>query len=582
MHRILFPLDILVVLFGLSALLLGTPPSYNPALSVPVQLGVLAGVLVYIILAHGILHWKTAYTLGRLTLLAGAAWAVLLILQYAHQNYGETPAIIQRMGELTTLLPDLGFFVGHPNAVATFLEVMIPLGVVLTLTSSRWIVKSLWIVCTLFCLYALLLTFSRGALVALAVTALIAGIVLARAWSIRLLALLILLLGVAVMIFTTAGSDWIFTRWVLYRNSLFVASDYVFTGIGLGDTFPMVYSRYGLLIEVPQLTYPHNLLLSVWTGQGLPGLLVFVALVVTFYLFVRRVLRAQPRRLFHAAWLGVTVSLAHGLFDSRHYVEALWLMPVLFGFVGLAAATGRMALAEWWPDNQEANIRYFPWKAAAVVMAALLVGAAVFNQELRAAWYTNQGALAETRAELADGLEEADREALVQEAQAYYQQALTLAPRWPGANRRLGNMLTRSSRFEQAVAPLETAYAGEPTNPAAMKGLGLAYLWNGRVEEAVRLFVQLDEPSEMQEELHAWGAWRGQRQNQPLLSAYAYEAAQMMSPDAISIPYWEAIAEAYAAANHPEQARAWYERILTEEPDNEDARQALSVLDDNV
>src|SRR5690606_31943632 len=117
--------------------------------------------------------------------------------------------------------------------------------------------------------------------------------------------------------------------------------------------------------------------------------------------------------------------------------EALWLMPVLFGFVGLAAATGRMALAEWWPDNQEANIRYFPWKAAAVVMAVLLVGAAVFNQELRAAWYTNQGALAETRAELADGLADADREALVQEAQAYYQQALTLAPHWPGANRRL-------------------------------------------------------------------------------------------------------------------------------------------------
>lgn len=575
-HRWLLPLDVLVGLFVLSALLLGTAPSYDPDLNRPILIGILAGGVAYFLLAHALPDWDVAYWIGRGVMLVGTAYAGLVGLQFAYQNWGtDAFSIILRAGNLTTFLPNFGIFLGHPNAAATFLESMIPFGVFLVMTSRRWILKAFWGFCTLICLYAIVLTFSRGAFVALGVTLLIAGMVLPRSKWVRLGALVLLVVGVAGLMLTTAGSEWVLSRFELYRSSLYVATDYLYTGVGLGETFPLIYSRYGLLIQVPFLTYAHNLILSVWMGQGLPGLVTFGLLIITFYRLVWRVLHSEPRRLFHAAWLGVTVTLVHGLFDSRHYVEALWLMPQLFGLIGLTAAMGSLTLYV----NRRTNITYFPWRWFASAGAALVVAVVLFNTTLRAAWYTNMGALAETRAELSESLVLPQRQELNLEAQANYQHALELDPQWPNANRRSGNLYVKMEAFEQAVGPLEIASVHEPDNPAAIKGLGLAYVWTGRLEEAAALFHRLSNPREMSQELTVWGGWRGgPEKQQPLLAAYAYETAQLMYPDEVVIPYWLEIAWLYQAAGQVEQARRWYERVLAEEPGNETAQQAVANL----
>jgi hypothetical protein len=361
----------------------------------------------------------------------------------------------------------------------------------------------------------------------------------------------------------------------LYQNSLFVASDYLFTGIGLGDTFPLIYSRYGLLIQVLQLTYAHNLLLSVWMGQGLPGLLVFAALVITFYLFVGKVLRLRPRRLFHAMWLAVTVNLIHGLFDSRQYVEALWLMPTLFGLIGLTAALGRLVVRG---EKRPQNLRYIPWRLAAAVSVVLVVGVVAFNRELRAAWYTNRGALLETRTELNPAFSEAQRNTGYDEASEFYQRALGIDPIWSNANRRMGNLYVKTGRYAEAILPLEAALLHEPANGATIKGLGLAYTWSGRSADAARTFLLLPDPAGMNEELTQWGFYWGSEQDQPLLSAYAYETAAAMYPQNVSIPIWQAAADAYRAAGQTGKAREWYERILVQEPGNQRVAQALSEI----
>lgn len=579
MHRVLLPLDVLVGLFAVSALTLGVTAAYNPALSYPVLVGIILAVITYFVMAHGIPNWDIGYILGRMLMLAGTLFSAAVILQYSYQGWGETPDFIQRLGDLTTLLPDLGLFISHPNAAATFIEVMIPLGIVLIVTSQRQTMRVLWIVCALVCAFALLLTFSRGAFVGLAVTLVIALLVLSKGWSLRLLALLMLVGGIAALFLTSAGSDWVLSRWTLYRNGLYVASDYLYTGIGLGDTFALVYSRYGLLIQVLQLSYVHNLLLSVWMGQGLPGLLIFIVLIVLFYRFVWKVNRLHPRRLFHAAWLGVTVNLIHGFFDSRQYVEALWLMPTLFGLIGLTAALGRVTLAEVREERRIRRLGYVPWRLAAVGAAALIVGVVIFRSQLQAAWHTNQGALIETRTDLNEWLADDQRVQEYREAELFYVRALEADPDWPNANRRLGNLLVKAGRFAEGVKPLEAAHLREPVNPAATKGLGLAYTWVGRSEDAARTFLLLDSPDAMAEELTQWGFfWQTPEQDKPLLSAYAYETAALMYPDYVSVPIWQAAADGYHAAGQVEKAREWYERILAQEPENQQVVQALAEL----
>ncbi|MBZ0299037.1 MAG: O-antigen ligase family protein [Anaerolineae bacterium] len=578
-HRWLVPLDILVGLFVLSAVLLGVTPSYNPQLSIPVQTGIVVAAIVYFAVAHGIPNWTTAYALGRLVMLAGVAYAALIILQYAYLGYAESANLIDRLGRMTTLLPNLDIPLGNADAAATFMEGLIPLGIVLTVTSVRWSMRIVWVLATLVCLYAIVLTFSAGALVALTLSAFIALIALTPSWPVRLGAVALMIASGVAVALRFAG-DRLVSRWVLYQNSLFVASDYLFTGIGLGDTFPLVYSRYGLIIQVPFLSYAHNLVLSVWMGQGLPGLLLFGVLVVTFVLLVWRVIHSmRPRRLFHAAWLAVTVTVLHGLFDSRQYVEAIPLMPHLFWFIGLTAATGRLALVDARRSKGALKTAYFPWQLALVGAVALAALALVFSQQLRAAWYTNQGALLETRAELVEIMPDQEREDFNRQAQALYEEALTIDSQWPNANRRSGYLHVKMEDFAPAVPLLETAFAYEPTNPAAIKTLGLAYVWTGQIENAARLFRMLPPEAGVIDELGVYAFWRGSDRQQPLLAAYALETAQAIEPDTVDVYRWKAIGDWYRAANDPGNARSWYERVLAVDPNNESAQQALAELD---
>lgn len=78
-------------------------------------------------------------------------------------------------------------------------------------------------------------------------------------------------------------------------------------------------------------------------------------------------------------------------------------------------------------------------------------------------------------------------------------------------------MATEANESETAITHLERAYEGNRSHPANVKGLGLAYLWAGRLDEAQ---VLLQEVPWICEELNTWAWWRG-TQGQDDLAGYA-------------------------------------------------------------
>ncbi len=583
-RRLSLPIDCFVVLFVISSLL-GVLPSYDRSLSIPLMTAVVASGIIYFVLAYGVRSRTSAHTVGTILAALGIGFALLFISQYGYQNYPETPGILLRLGNMTTLLPHAPDYYMHPNAAATFLEGLIPLGIGLIFSSRpRWF-QAVWLVGSLVMLYAVLLTFSRGSFIALGLTLLI-YILTKLPVRIRYGVIALLLIGLAALLFVplgnvpilNSGQSWLLSRFELYRNSLYVAKDYLFTGIGLGDTFGLVYSRYGLLIAVPFLSYTHNLPLAVWMGQGLIGLLAFVALVVTFYCFVWKVMHTtKSGRTFNGAWLGVTAVLIHGLFDARQYVEPWLMMTLLFALIGLTVAGGRMSLVWLFNNVADSDSRYFPRFVFAGTLVALIGFGIVFNKSLQAAWITNLGALEETHGELIPEIEPEDQQVFYTAAEQQYQAALLLDSQFVAANRRLGNLMVKTRRYEGPVPMLEIALAGEPDNVASRKGLGLAYVWTGETEKAAATLLKLNNPEAMRDELYTWGNYQ-QEQGLPLFEAYAWETAQFMYPDGSNLSVLMRLADDFRISGEVERASYWYQKILEYDPDFEDAQTALNAL----
>ncbi len=376
---ILLVMNIALVVYGLTALL-SIVTAYDSTLSEATTAAVVVSVIIYFIVVNRLRPLETTPLFAKALAVIGLIFSLFFISQFSYQNYIETPDIINRVGGYLPLLfakilPNLEVFI-HQNSAATFIELLLPIVVALLWVSTDTKRRAFWIFALLVLIYTFVLTYSRGAYLGLAVALLLgAAVIGAKRLSGRQATMLIVGVVVAVVLFVVGlvilGPRVPFvasligvtsSRLEIYRNSLGLAGDYLFTGIGLGDTFALVYSRYSLMIFVPLFTYTHNLFLAVLLGQGIFGLAAFLIVLITFYLFVTRVLWVvritEIEPLFYGALIGVTATLVHGLTDARQYVESPFNLPLLFAGMALTAACGIHALrAEAFEDrmtNREA------------------------------------------------------------------------------------------------------------------------------------------------------------------------------------------------------------------------------------
>ena len=519
--------------------------SYDPALSRPALLTLMgsAGLFFAIVNTNTAPHQVGSVLVFIATLAAAYYIGRGTILPYEMVT-GWLSSLEQRM---TSSMPDMGFLLPQANAMASFLEGAFLLSLSLTYL-ARAGKRLLWGLAMIIIAGGLFLSKSRGAWIGIAVAMGAWALMFVSSrrlrWIIFGVASAVGTLGVSAFLrFIPAGQS-IFnrlmetadSRFILYRNSFHLFFDYFFTGIGPGDTFAMVYSKYQLLIRVPFLTYAHNLLLSVGLGYGILGLISLGWLIIGLYIFVARaVLRGSSARsspFFFAAWLGSTASFIHGLTDSPQFSNARWTMPMLFALLGLAIAAGRPAL-EKSADRQSKSSTIGPkrrswWILAAVAITALTIAGLAFSKPILGAWYANAGTVYHTRADLTPGLDTTSREENALRAVHYYERAISLNPSQAVANRRLGMMTMQERDFNTAVSLLERSFAAEPRNQATLKALGLAYTWTGQMDSALTVLTQLDDQNELIEELNVW-CWWWETEQEEDLSTYACEIARRLS-----------------------------------------------------
>ena len=327
-------------------------------------------------------------------------------------------------------------------------------------------------------------------------------------------------------VLTNSGS-----RLELYQNSIRLAEDFPFTGVGL-STFPGAYSTY--IRSIPNFFYQtaHNLYLNVAVEQGIFG---FLALAAIYLIALWSILRDQgggDPLLVGAALSSLVIVMLHNLVDN--VIGDSYLAMLLFIVPGFAFAVVHSSQVSKKLTDDELKKPPSPGKPrkkanARIIAFASIIVAIVFviffNRPLLSTWYANLGAVQMAKIELVgfptNTWDTGQHVAELAPAEDNFLKSIEYNPTNRTANHRLGLIAMMRQDYPTAVSYLEKAYQADPDHRGIMKNLGYAYAWTGQFEKALPLLVNI---SEAKKELSTY-QWWWETQNRKDLSTNAAEMA---------------------------------------------------------
>jgi tetratricopeptide (TPR) repeat protein len=513
--------------FFLISALVGALISYSPSLAWPRFALIAVGLALFILLSLLIEPTVKIPSFVSWPSLLFAILPTLLILYFALTDdwaarIGKLSWLDPALRVLSSFAPVLTGIRIDSHSLEGMLAELLPLQIAALFASGNSY-KWLGIVLLSFSLVGLLLGESRSSWFALAAVGGLGALwVLSgpftRRWSgdrqhrirIAIVATVIVLvaltvLAIALTPFGQALLQRRTDRLAVWQNSLDLASDYAFTGLGLGG-FDMAYSSYVLLLHVGHTVHAHNLYLDVWLEQGLIGLFALVGLVIfSIQPAISSLAHARPLSVWQVASLAsLGVVLVYGMVDDPFYGYGGFAIPFLFIPFALIA---RRDEAEETPP--EASSLRFP---LIFVVAVLVLLVPVLLPGIRAALIANIGALSQTRAELSiyewpawpiqDEVRRVHSNDL-SEAISLYRSALAVDTQNATANRRLGQIELSLGEYDQAQRHLRAAYASGPNQRATRQMLGEIYAISGDSKNAALLLNSVD-VSDGQLGVRAW------------------------------------------------------------------------------
>lgn len=248
-------------------------------------------------------------------------------------------------------------FLGDNNLVAVGMAMLLPIIAALAATSAGWL-KRLFQFMSVGVLYRAVSTYSRGGLLALAA---LGGMHFWRSPNkVRTMAAFVILLAVVVPVLPDAYWDRMATitapaderdqsqtgRLHFWQVAVAMANDHPILGVGHRGYEP-AYDAYDWSQgELGRRRAVHSAWFGVLAEVGYPGLLIYVAIVVSSFFACRRVRQSAARgevpgelgAYARALETGLVAFLVGGSFVSFQYCEMLW------HYFGLTMALERVAV----------------------------------------------------------------------------------------------------------------------------------------------------------------------------------------------------------------------------------------------
>lgn len=247
----------------------------------------------------------------------------------------------------------------NPNILAGAIVVLLPLVVALAVgapsaPAKHWLRGLLGLLAGLI-VVVVVLAASRGALLGVG-----AGLLIVIAWRWPRLAW-VAPISVAAGVVTSiwlAPATWLEQlgsggavggmdeRIEIWSRALYALQDFSFTGVGLGAfnrVIPLLYP-YFLISPAVDIPHAHNLVLQVGVDLGIPGLVAWLALLLTVFALLVSVLRRHAHDLTSTLAAGVTgglvAMLMHGVLDAPLWGTKLAFVPwLLFALAVLLGAS---------------------------------------------------------------------------------------------------------------------------------------------------------------------------------------------------------------------------------------------------
>ena len=236
---------------------------------------------------------------------------------------------------------------GSPNNVGLYLGRALPLAIAMSLLSQPYISKlrrEAYIVASICMFVAILLSFSRGALL-LGIPAALTAIIFYYKGKRAIRPFLVLLAVTCTILIVFSSHPRIasltdqthgptFFRMNLWNSTINMIADSPITGVGL-DNF--LYSYRGKYIspdawQDPNISHAHNVILDFSARLGLPGLASIMWILYTFFKTANQTISTTMDPKLRLLTIGLTASMinfiAHGLVDASY-----WFIDLAFAFM---------------------------------------------------------------------------------------------------------------------------------------------------------------------------------------------------------------------------------------------------------